>query len=94
VMKSFRLLGNRPNPFSLETRIAFELPRPGHVALEIFSVNGRLIRTLLKENLAPGGHEIVWDGRDDGGRKVAGGTYFYRLSAPGVAQGRRLIVLP
>jgi hypothetical protein len=93
-MKVMRLLGNRPNPFSLETRIAFELPRAGPVELKIYGVDGRLVRTLVKGDQPAGRREEVWDGRDNSGRKLAGGMYFYRLVTLGAAGSRRLIVLP
>jgi len=41
-----------------------------------------------------GRHAVHWDGRDDGGQKVAGGVYFYRLKATGVEESRRMVLLP
>ena len=48
--------------------------------LEIYAPTGRLIRTLLDAvELPTGRHEAVWRGRDDAGREVASGVYYYRL---------------
>ena len=94
LLKAMRLFQNRPNPFTPVTRIGFELAQAGRVALGVYSVDGRLIRTLVEEERGAGSHEVTWDGRDAEGQKVAGGVYFYKLAAPGVAESRRMIVLP
>ena len=94
VLKALRLFQNQPNPFSPETRIAFELPQAGPVDLRIYHASGRLVRTLLSGTRVAGRHAVHWDGRDDGGEKVAGGVYFYQLRAPGVEESRRMILLP
>jgi hypothetical protein len=88
------LFQNRPNPFAPETQIAFDLPKAGQVGLAIYGADGRLIRQLLSEQRGAGRHAVTWDGRDDAGRKVASGTYFYQLRAPGVEESRRMILLP
>jgi hypothetical protein len=41
----------------------------------------------------PGSYSITWDGRDDGGRPVAAGVYFYRLQGPGSGQTLRTVKL-
>lgn len=94
LLKVMRLFQNRPNPFSPETRIAFDLPQTGRVEMGIYTVDGRLIRALVSEELTAGTHEVTWDGRDAGGQKVAGGVYYYSLVAPGVAESRRMILVP
>ena len=40
-----------------------------------------------------GDHEIAWDGRDDGGRGVASGTYLVRRAAPGAPDAVRKLAL-
>ena len=94
IMRIAHLFQNRPNPFAPETQIAFDLPDAGQVGLAIYSPDGRLVRELLSEQRGAGRHTVTWDGRDDAGRKVASGTYFYRLRAPGVEESRRMILLP
>jgi hypothetical protein len=76
------LYQNAPNPFSSSTRIAFALNKKGHVRLQIFDAKGRLVRTLADEERAPNNYVEFWDGRDGNGRRLASGTYFYRISAP------------
>lgn len=88
------LFQNRPNPFSPETEIVFELPRAGSADLRIYGADGRLIRTLFEEPREAGQHTAKWNGLDDAGRRVASGIYFYRLIAPGVEESRRMVLLP
>ena len=94
VVHAVHLFQNRPNPFSPETRIDFEIPKSGPVELVIYGVNGRLIRTLVNEERTAGAHSIRWDGRDDSGQRVSAGVYFYNLTAPGTKQSRQMVLLP
>jgi hypothetical protein len=86
---------NEPNPFNPTTTIRFRIDEPGHVRLTIFSPNGARVRTLVDGTSAPraGGHEVVWDGRDDSGRLVASGVYFYRLEAAGAVETHKMTLL-
>ncbi|MDZ7359894.1 MAG: hypothetical protein ONB46_04100 [candidate division KSB1 bacterium] len=68
-----------PNPFNPATTIRFKLTAPAPVTLQIFNLRGALVRTLLDRDLDSGTHEQFWNGRDNFGRQVASGTYFYRL---------------
>jgi hypothetical protein len=94
VIQIAHLFQNRPNPFVPETQIAFELPSVGQADLGIYRPDGRLVRRLVSEQRAAGRHIVTWDGRDDAGRKVVAGIYFYQLRAPGVQESRRMVVLP
>ncbi len=75
---------NYPNPFNPTTTIRFAIERPGVIRLEIYDLAGRLVRTLINnENKIPGEHLAIWDGRDDYGKPVGSGVYFYRLFSNG-----------
>ena len=87
------LLPSQPNPWSPETRIAFELPTSGPVQLRIFGLDGRLVRALVGESRPAGRHSVRWDGKDDAGRPVASGVYVYRLEATGIAESRKLLLV-
>ena len=76
-----RLLQNRPNPFQSVTAVRFQVPGPMHVSLKVYDVSGRTVGTVVDGTRTAGLHEVVWDGRDDGGRNLATGVYFYRLQA-------------
>jgi len=78
----FGLRNAFPNPFRGLTIIGFEVPDKCEVSLVIYDVAGRCVRTLLSsEVFSPGVHSVTWDGRDDRGRMVSSGIYFYRLKA-------------
>jgi hypothetical protein len=68
-----------PNPFNPATTIRFALREQAPVALQIFNIRGALVRTLIDGDLDAGVHERRWNGRDNFGRLVASGIYFYRL---------------
>ena len=60
----------------------------------MFNVSGRLARELIDgEIIAEGRQEAVWNGRDDSGRRVASGTYFYRLEAGEYAETKRMALI-
>jgi hypothetical protein len=86
------LLGNVPNPAFASTRISYLLPQSpaGAVTLRLYDSRGRRVRSLTP-GLAPGLNEVMWDGRDDSGARVAPGVYFYRLGVGAESLGRRLV---
>ncbi len=77
------LEGNYPNPFNPQTMIKFSIPAGAMVDLAVFDIRGVRIRTLVRESMAAGHHEVTWKGRDENGRAVASGSYFYRLKSDG-----------
>src|SRR5882672_5808953 len=78
-----------PNPFNPEGRISFVTGRPGNASIQLFDLQGRLVRTLLPQQyLGAGAHEVAIDGRNDQGVRLSSGVYFYRvMTADGVAEG-------
>ncbi len=87
-----RLLGNRPNPFNPSTAILFALDAPADVRLEIFDVQGRLVRAIAGGSLPVGEHAMAWDGRDAAGRDAASGVYLYRVHAGAASLGGRMML--
>lgn len=83
-----------PNPFNPSTTISYELTDPAVVNLTVYDVAGQLVRTLVAaETSGAGRHEVVWNGRDETGRNVAAGVYFYRLDAGGYSETRRMALV-
>jgi len=82
-----------PNPFERVTTVNYELPAAARVALVVYDATGRRVRTLESATRLAGVHAATWDGRDDRGRRVAGGTYFVKLSAGDNAQTRKVVFL-
>ncbi|MFQ6002597.1 MAG: FlgD immunoglobulin-like domain containing protein, partial [Candidatus Zixiibacteriota bacterium] len=84
----FQLFQNYPNPFNSSTVIWYHLPdvgyQPAEVELTIYNLLGKLVKTLVKKRQYPGEHKVRWDGKDDSGKEVASGIYFYRLKVSGL----------
>jgi hypothetical protein len=85
------LAGNAPNPFTAQTAISFGLPVGGNVRVNIFDMTGRLVNTLVNEELAAANHTIVWDGTDASGVSVGAGVYFCRLEAAGQVLTQKML---
>ncbi len=88
-----RLHQSFPNPFNPTTRIAFDINTPAQVSLKIFDVSGRLVRVLVDKTLTAGRHEVIWNGTDESGTKVASGIYFCRMTAGTFTEANKLILL-
>ena len=91
--ESIELLDGVPNPFAARTSIGFALPAWGRASIEVFSADGRKVRTLVDENFEAGVHQVEWDGRDDDGRSAPSGTYVYRLTTQDGKETRKLVLL-
>jgi hypothetical protein len=88
-----RLAPNQPNPVNGGTAISFDLPRAQRSSLAVFDLRGRLVRTLVDQDLAAGPHRVQWDGHDAAGVPVASGIYFARLRAGGEQRQQRMVVV-
>jgi len=87
-------LSNYPNPFNLETKIRYQMKRTETLTLAVYSVTGKLIRHLSTNQLhQPGSYEILWDGRNDSGKEVSNGTYFYKLTTPTLVVFNKMLLL-
>ncbi len=71
---------NYPNPFNPETIIKYQLSEPGDVRLEVYDLMGRKVKTLVNTRKKPGYYEVVWNGRDYSGHRVASGIYIYSIN--------------
>jgi glucuronoarabinoxylan endo-1,4-beta-xylanase len=89
--KDFKLEQNYPNPFSSSTAISYELKNQSDVKVSIYDVLGREIRTFDAGYQAAGSHGIVWNGRNDFGKVVVPGVYFYKLQAGREAQVKKMV---
>ena len=84
---------NFPNPVrAAGTDIRFQLAGDGPVSLELYDVQGRLIRTLFRGSGRNGEMTLHWDGRDESGASAANGLYFYRLTTTETVQTQKMIL--
>jgi len=85
------LAGNYPNPFNPETTIRFSVASTGEVSININSIKGQLVRTLVHGTYGVGVHSAVWNGRDEIGRPVSSGIYFYRMVSGDFVSVKKMI---
>ena len=93
-----RLHHNYPNPFSGATTIPYHIPSAvarlrTAVTLAVYDLTGRLVRTLVDGPREAGHHAVSWHGKDEFGREVEPGVYFYRLTMGGKTFTRKAVVL-
>jgi hypothetical protein len=94
IPQMYCLYQNVPNPFNPNTTIRYDVATGGgQVTILIYDVSGRLLRTLVAGKQTAGQKTAVWDGRDDHGRGVTSGVYFYRLEAPGYNKTLKMILI-
>ncbi len=92
--RALQLSPGRPTPFASSTLIRYDLFTAARVKLVVYDAQGRSVRRLVDGALQLAGpYAVDWDGRDDGGRAVAAGVYFYRLDGAGAAQVMRTVKL-
>jgi hypothetical protein len=90
---AYALGQNRPNPFSLETMVSFDLPHYGRVSLKVFDVKGGLVRTLADGMYPAGRHSVTWAGDDETGSIVAPGIYYMRMDVGDFTDIEKITVL-
>ena len=92
----FALENPYPNPVREEATIQYEIPTSGVVALTVYDMLGREVRTLVNETVRAGKHTITWDARDNSGNALASGVYMVALTSPsgdGVKTATKKLVL-
>jgi predicted extracellular nuclease len=87
------LVQNEPNPFNPATTIRFTVGRAGHTRLRVFDLRGRLVVTLIDQEMPVGPDRVTWTGLDSDGRRVGSGLYFYRLITQDQTITRKMLLL-
>ncbi|MFH1279915.1 MAG: C25 family cysteine peptidase [Candidatus Eisenbacteria bacterium] len=82
-----------PNPSRGNSILRYSLPTEGRAKLRIFTVTGRLVRTLVDGEVGAGAWVVDWDGRDDRGRELPSGIYFGRLEVGAERRNAKLTLL-
>ena len=89
----FALKQNYPNPFNPVTTIRYDIPENTHVKMVIYDILGRQVRTLVNRDHDPGYYKILWDGRNEMGKEMASGVYFYQIHAGSFHKNAKMIVV-
>lgn len=79
VRSKFELFPNHPNPFADTTLIKFALPQTARIELDIFDLNGQLIKSLTDDWYPAGVHTVQWNGRDNENLPVTPGIYLAQI---------------
>lgn len=98
IPKQTLLLPNYPNPFNPETWIPYQLSSDSDVSIDIYNLNGQLVRSLKlgykqagfyinKENAA------YWDGKNESGEPISSGIYFYTIRTGDFVSTRKMTIL-
>jgi hypothetical protein len=87
------LSGNYPNPFNPETTISFSNREAGNVSINIYNMKGQLVKTLINEYLEAAYHNIVWNGKDNTGKSVSSGIYFYKMKSGNYSNTKKMILM-
>jgi len=80
-----------PNPVRTNANFDINVKEGETATLRVFNARGQIVRDFT--DIRTGTHNIVWDRRDNSGREVGSGVYFYRLTSPSVDNVRRMIVV-
>ena len=91
--RHFELAQNYPNPFNPSTTIEYSLPLRSHMTLDIYSVQGTLIKRLVNSEQAAGIYTVTWDGLRDTGEPAPSGIYIYQMRAGDFAKTGRMTLL-
>jgi hypothetical protein len=89
----FALGQNFPNPFNPSTTINFALPQQVQVKLEVYDILGNLVKTMVNQEMGAGTYNVVWNGVDRNGVKVASGMYLYRLQAGSFSTVKKMLMV-
>jgi hypothetical protein len=90
---TFAVGQNYPNPFNLGTTIPYTLAGDSRVRIAVCNILGQKLATLIDAWQPAGSYHAVWDGRDQNGRPVASGVYFFRAEIGGQTQVRKMVLL-
>lgn len=91
---SARLLQNHPNPFNPTTNIQYVMDEPGHALLQVFSLTGERVRTLVNaDHDRAQTYQVTWNGQGEDGRDLPSGIYFYRLESPQGVEMKKMVLL-
>lgn len=82
-----------PNPFNPEVQIRLDIPTAGSVKVDIYDVNGRLVRRLANEPMERGERVVRWNGRNDVGRTAGSGVYFAVVKHGDQVRAAKLVLL-
>lgn len=91
--RDYRVYQNFPNPFNLQTKISYELPRESKVNITVYDLLGRQVRRLVDRQQNAGRYTILWDGSRDDGSIVSSGVFFLRVVTDERHEVRKMLLV-
>ena len=87
-----------PNPIfagrnNFKVNIDFSLENSTSVQIKIYNPKGQLLRRLLDKQMNAGIHTVLWDGKDNLGKTVGAGLYFYRMCTESYSQTEKMLIV-
>jgi hypothetical protein len=94
IPRRLELHAPRPNPSAGYVTMDLDIPAEdvGAVSVSVFDVTGRRLLTLVRPDLSPGRHTILWDRRDSSGNRVSSGVYFVRMNSTEKQRTHKLVL--
>tara|TARA_B100001109_G_scaffold183136_1_gene150154 strand:- start:56 stop:3061 length:3006 start_codon:yes stop_codon:yes gene_type:complete len=93
IPREFSLGHNYPNPFNPSTTIPFTISDPGEVMINIYDLQGRIVKQLFNGYLGTGSYSKVWDGTNSLGVSVSSGLYYYGFNTRSFNNYRKMILI-
>ena len=90
---STKLNPNFPNPFNPETTISFSIKEDCRVTIDVYNIKGQKVKTLVNEKLNAGAHQVIWHGKDENGKSVSSGIYFYKMNSGRYTSVKKMILM-
>ena len=89
----FSISPNYPNPFNPSTTIEYSLKVDSKIEIKIFNNLGQLVRSLFNGQSTSGTHFLNWDGRDDNGKQLSSGPYYYQIISEKYSSTNKMLLL-
>jgi len=80
IPEEFKLSQNYPNPFNPSTTIIYSLPSESHVKINVYNINGEIVKELLNSIVGAGVHTVIFD-TENNRAALSSGIYFYSIDA-------------
>ena len=90
---TYNLSSPVPNPTKGIVKISYAVPKTSRVNIRVYNCLGQVVRTLVDEEQKPGVYTINWNGKDDEGRQLSAGIYFYQMISDDFVGTKKAILL-
>jgi hypothetical protein len=84
---------NYPNPFYDKTQIGFNLDKISYAEITVADLFGNVVKTLVSGEFSAGKHQVIWDGTNKQGTRVAPGVYMYQVKLKGTVAGTKKAIV-